>query len=111
MYYINMAKLREAVIKKRGERTMRQVIGEIEGVSLTTLSRVENGICPDMNHFLSFCTWLECHPSEFIETDNTEESNALLQLRASATLSTEMAQALEAILRAVYQQFGTDDRA
>ncbi len=107
MYYLNTMKLREAVINKRGTRTMREVIDEIPGVSLTTLSRVENGIRPNLNSFLNLCTWLGCHPCEFIETDSADASNTLLRLRASATLGTdaEMAQALRGILRAVYPQF------
>ena len=50
---------------KRGTRSLRSVVSEIEGVSLSTVSRIENGKVPDIQTFIRLCYWLEASPDDF----------------------------------------------
>lgn len=36
------------------------------GVKPSTLSRVENGYLPDLNHFRKLCEWIQVDPSEVL---------------------------------------------
>ena len=86
---------------------------EIEQISPSTLSRVENGKMPDMETFLRLCDWLGVPASEFLMTTDASQlavgsledmghpERIELQLRASKALDEATAQALADLVRAV----------
>jgi transcriptional regulator with XRE-family HTH domain len=91
---------------KRGNRSLRSIVGEIEGVSLSTLSRIENGKMPDMQTFLSICDWLDVLPDDFMtiqlfpqEPEKSTVEQIALLLHMDATLDTEIVEALIILLQ------------
>src|SRR3989442_2951324 len=62
---VNLAKLSAALRAHRGNRGLRDVAGEIGGVSASTLSRVEQGNVPDLDTFMRICAWLGASPEDF----------------------------------------------
>lgn len=106
--YVEIERLAALVRARRGKKGLRQVAAEIEGVSPSTLSRVENGKTPDIDTFLKLCDWLEISPNELIkstqETEPPPELSELsmieMQLRASKELDPTMAKALADMVKA-----------
>ena len=106
--YVEIERLAALVRTKRGKKGLRQVAAEIEGVSPSTLSRVENGKTPDMDTFLKLCDWLEIAPNVLIKSTQEAESPPKLselgmiemQLRASKELDPTMAKALADMVKA-----------
>ena len=59
-----------AMIKaRRGTRSLREIIREVDGTSVATLSRVERGTMPDLYTFITLCIWLHVEPSAFFIRD------------------------------------------
>lgn len=56
---LNTQILSNVIIEKRGDRSMREVLSEIRGVSLSTYSRIERGHVPDVNTFINLCVWVD----------------------------------------------------
>ncbi|NEP84828.1 MAG: helix-turn-helix transcriptional regulator [Okeania sp. SIO3B3] len=103
-----MDRLAALIRSKRGNKGLRQIAAEIDGVSSSTLSRVENGKTPDMDTFLKLCDWLEISPNSLIistlDTESPPEISELdtivMQLRANKELDPTMAKALADMVRA-----------
>lgn len=106
-----------ALVKaKRGDKGLREAAAEIEGVSASTLSRVEQGKAPDLDTFLRLTEWLQISPEELFETENDEEERAMppisptmdtpkiieVHLRADKELNPETAEALVNLIKATY---------
>jgi transcriptional regulator with XRE-family HTH domain len=95
---------------KRGERSLREVVEEIKGVSLSTLSRVENSKPVDIETFLALCDWLDCSPLEFFVDAplRTEEQTILeriaLSLRADSALRSEFVDAVMQLIRVFHRK-------
>src|SRR5437762_1631020 len=62
---IDIHKLAALVRAKRGKRGLRETAKEIGDVSVSTLSRVEQGKIPDLGTFLRLCRWLGVSPEQF----------------------------------------------
>lgn len=81
---------------------------EIGNISISTLSRVENGNMPDMETFLTLCNWLKVPPGQLFVTKqqqqqlNTAERIALLLL-SDKRLEPANAEALARIIKAAYR--------
>lgn len=94
------AALSARVKTRRGSRPMRAVAAEIGGVSISTLSRVENGHAPDMDTFLALCDWLAASPLEFfpeaqVATASMEPISRIeVALRSDPALSADFVSAL-----------------
>ena len=77
---------------KRGHKGLRAIADEIEGVSFTTLSRIEQGKVPDVDTFIRICKWLNVSTDTFIQgssekkTVSTKEQ-VVAHLRAERELS------------------------
>ena len=97
---------------RRGSRPLRAVAPEIPGVSLSTLSRIENGSAPDMTTFLACCDWLAASPQEFFpdatpvsaDADMDPITRIELALRADPALRADFIDALIALIRLFHAQ-------
>jgi transcriptional regulator with XRE-family HTH domain len=69
----------EAIRKKRGKQTQRQ-LGFHIGLSAATISRVENGKEPDLNTFFRLCEWLCMNPQEFHTKASGQKAAEILGL-------------------------------
>jgi len=108
-----------ALVKtKRGNRSLRDVAQDLEDVSPSTLSRIENEKMVDVETFLRICDWLEVVPQEFIkDTDEVREQEMTtaerieVALRTDRTLSTETADAFIALLKVAYNNLSRSTHA
>lgn len=108
--YLDIEQLAAMVRAKRGKRGLRQTAREIDGLSASTLSRVERGKLPDMDTFLSLCDWLEVKPNRFFQDSSVSEEPAMetpeiieAHLRADKELDPETAEALANMVKAAYR--------
>jgi len=90
---IDLEKLAAHVRTKRGDRGLRAIAEEIEGVSASTLSRIEQGNLPDLPTFIRICSWLGASPDDFIE------SNFALKRKAETNSEFHLPDVVEAQLR------------
>ena len=103
-YYLDKKKLAELVRFKRGNQGLRE-IAEISGISLSTLSRIENEKTPDMDTFIALCNWLEIHPAELIKTKNIESNNLHVicsLLKTDSGIDIKVANALVVLIEEIY---------
>jgi len=111
---IDIHKLASLVLAKRGKRGLRETAKEIGDVSVSTLSRVEQGKIPDLGTFLRLCRWLGVSPEQF--TSGGQQGNAntpaptpstqeiiVAHLRADRTLDPHTAEALSTMIRLAYE--------
>lgn len=106
MATIDIDRLSKMVKEKRGKNNLRDTVNEIGDVSISTLSRIEQGKIPDLSTFLKICVWLNVDPSEFAPDFQRNEENhkeeILYHLRADSTLSKEVADALKQMIEIAY---------
>lgn len=111
---IDIRKLASLVIAKRGKRGLRETAKEIGNVSVSTLSRVEQGKIPDLGTFLRLCRWLGVTSEQFTHEETQSDvqkpaSNAstseilVAHLRADRTLDPHTAEALSTMIRLAYE--------
>jgi len=90
---------------KRGNRSLRSIAKEIGDISISTLSRIENGGIPDTETFLQLCAWLEASPGDFMKippTQMPEKSTVeqvILLLHMDTTLDAKIVEALVVLLQ------------
>jgi len=86
---------------------LREAAGQI-GISAATLSRVINGKLPDTGSFAALVNWLGVSADLFIggPQRSTGPEPIEAHLRADRTLPSATANALAALVRAAYQDFG-----
>ncbi len=106
MASIDIDRLSKMLKEKRGKMNLRDTAKAIGDVSISTLSRVEQGKIPDLSTFLKICAWLGVNPSEFAPDFQQEEENhkkeILYHLRADSTLSKDVASALKQMIEIAY---------
>ena len=111
---IDIHKLAALVRTKRGKRGLRETTQEIGGISISTLSRVEQGKIPDLVTFLRLCRWLGVSSEQFVSegapVDKQEPALAastpemiVAHLRADRTLDPHTAEALSTMIRLAYE--------
>jgi transcriptional regulator with XRE-family HTH domain len=106
MAHIDIDKLSKMVRERRGAMNLKEATKEIGDISISTLSRVEQGKIPDLNTFILLCDWLNINQEEFtvgytnISTDHKED--ILYHLRADSTLSKDVAEALKKMIEIAY---------
>jgi transcriptional regulator with XRE-family HTH domain len=96
------------------ERTTRRFtwkrVAEDAEVPASTLTRMSQGKRPDVDTLAALCAWAGLSAENFvrIDTGNPRKASPLSQisahLRADPNLSKESVQALEAIIKAAYEQ-------
>jgi transcriptional regulator with XRE-family HTH domain len=103
MQSINTGTLSEMIRSKRGNRGLREVAKEI-GVSVSTLSRVENGNLPDIDSYMKICSWLEVSIDFFSDSEqpSSKKQVVVANLRADKTLPKETAEALIKMINLAY---------
>ena len=107
MQSINTDTLSQMIKSKRGNRGLREVVKEIGDVSLSTLSRVENGNLPDIDTYVRICKWLEVSIDFFTVASNAHDAESkkgvvVANLRADKTLPKETAEALIKMINLAY---------
>lgn len=113
-YYLDTRKLAHLVRSKRDTKGLRE-IGQLIGVSPSTLSRVENCKMPDMETFLALCNWLQVPPSELFTPQHELDAPGLgtpeiiaITLHADKNLQPTVAKVLAALVKAAYKEFSSD---
>ena len=110
MATIDIKKLAQLVKSKRGSRNLREVATEIKNevgeVSISTLSRIEQGKVPDLSTYMKICEWINVSPNEFaISIEKKEKSHkdeVFFHLRADQSLSPEVSEALTKMIEIAY---------
>ena len=110
MATIDIEKLAQLVKSKRGNRNLREVATEIKSevgeVSISTLSRIEQGKIPDLSTYMKICEWLEVSPNEFTSNkkkkDKSHKAEIFFHLRADQSLSPEVSEALSKMIEIAY---------
>lgn len=105
--FLDTKALAERLKSKRGKRGLREISEEMDGIGISTLSRIENGKVPDVENFLIICHWLQASPSEFIKKldgDTTVDTIDEVEghLRADRNLDPELAHTLAEFMRTAY---------
>jgi transcriptional regulator with XRE-family HTH domain len=111
---IDIYKLAALVRAKRGKRGLRETAKEVGVVSVSTLSRIEQGKIPDLGTFLRLCHWLgvslEQFVSESVQVDPQKPTPTIstpemivAHLRADRTLDPHTAEALSTMIRLAYE--------
>ena len=105
MQSINVQSLAQMIKSKRSDRGLRETAKEIGGISVSTLSRVENGNLPDMDTYMKLCKWLDV-PFDFFASEtlssDSKKNVVVANLRADKTLSPDMAEALIKMIDLAY---------
>ncbi len=99
---MNIEKLAERVLKKRGGNGVRKAAGEV-GIGSATLSRIENGKIPDLETFAKICRWLGDDPAIYLGTTPAASNAPRVQVhfKKETAIKPETAKALsQMILRA-----------
>lgn len=104
---LDIEKLSKMVREKRGSMNLKEASKEIGEISISTLSRVEQGKVPDLNTFIQLCDWLGLDQKEFmsgyLEDEEVEhKSQILYHLRADSSLSKEVSEALKKMIEIAY---------
>jgi transcriptional regulator with XRE-family HTH domain len=105
MQSINIQSLSQMIKSKRGDRGLRETAKAIGDISVSTLSRVENGNLPDIDTYMKLCKWLDVSIDFFAADAQPSESKKNLvvaNLRADKTLSQDMAEALIKMIDLAY---------
>ena len=91
-------------------------IAEQAGVSASTLTRMAQGKRPDVDTLAALSAWSGLNVDDFVERENDAEDKSAetltkisAYLRADKNLTSEGAAALEAIIKAGYEQLRQDE--
>jgi len=101
---LNIEKLSEMVVERRGTHGVRAAAKEI-GISPATLSRIENGHLPDLATFAAICGWLGKDPKQFLgmRPAQSNDESATVHLRKQKTTTIDTAAALGGMIIAAQQ--------
>ena len=91
-----------ALRTKRGDRGLRDVATET-GVSLSTLSRLENGETPDMETFLTLSSWVGWPTGAFLHEDLAQDTVQMVEqaLHEDGILASKVIDAFLVLLQTV----------
>lgn len=106
---LNTELLASMLKAKRGKVGLRAVAEQIDGVSVATLSRIEQGKIPDVDTFIKICRWLDVPTDTFVlKTDQEADSQPdnqqtiVAHLRAERELDSETVQMLVKLVNLAY---------
>ena len=105
--FLDTKVLAERLKGKRGKRGLREISEEMNGIGISTLSRIENGKVPDVETFFTICNWLQASPGEFMrkpDGDTTPDAIDEIEghLRADRNLDPELARVLAEFMQKAY---------
>lgn len=101
--------------KRKLEGLTWRKLAHLTGTSPSTFTRMAQGHRPDVDTFITLCSWLGVPAEQFKRGgyDEEDRENTLsmitAHLRASRELSPKGARAMEEIIRAAYEQLKEDD--
>lgn len=101
--------------KRKQEKLTWRRLSTVTGTSPSTFTRMAQGHRPDVDTFLTLCSWLGVPAENFkrggLAGETQENTLAMItaHLRASRNLSPKGAKAMEEIIRAAYEQLKEDD--
>ncbi|MEW6313004.1 MAG: helix-turn-helix transcriptional regulator [Pseudomonadota bacterium] len=95
MATLSLESLGRLVAERRGGMGIREAANEI-GISPATLSRVENGHLPNLEHLQLICKWLNIDPGSLLGSKPTvvSQPSARVHFRKDAAIPLETAQSL-----------------
>lgn len=109
MTTLNTQLLASLLKEKRGKIGLRTIAEEIEGVSVATLSRIEQGKIPDVDTFIKLCRWLGVPTDTFVvrqpwesHTPTDNQQAIVAHLRADRELDTDTIQMLVKLVNLAY---------
>ena len=110
MTQLNSQKLAAYVRTKRANKSLRDIADLLENVSISTLSRVENGKSPDIKTYLALCDWLEVSPQWFFEDIVTRVVASDVEriehaLRADEVLSSDFVDAFMHLVQLMHRDY------
>lgn len=105
--FLDTKALAESLKLKRGKRGLREISEEMNGIGISTLSRIENGKIPDVETFLAICYWLGVSPNEFMKKSDENMAPDKIDeveghLRADQNLDPELAHVLAEFMKRAY---------
>lgn len=110
MANIDIVKLSQMVKSRRGNKNLRDVAAELGNVSISTLSRIEQGKVPDLDTFLKICEWLGVTPSDFTSEASVSEGDhktkVLYHLRVDRNLDPEIVESIAKMIEFAYDNSG-----
>lgn len=107
MTTFDTARFASSVKKKRGRQGLREVANQMNGISLATLSRIENAHTVDLQTALRVCDWLKVPITAFISEGATHHpivpvhERIELLLRSETYLSDEAIDAVMTLIKAL----------
>lgn len=105
MHSIKIDALAKMIKQKRGDQGLREV-AKVIGISVSTLSRVENGNLPDIDSYMKLCKWLEVSVDFFTygpqKGNESTKQMVVANLRADKTLPKEISEALIKMINLAY---------
>lgn len=113
---VDVGALYAALDQKRKQQGLTwRGLARMTGTSPSTFTRMAQGHRPDVDTFMTLCSWLAVPAEEFMRGGHAEEGQdntlALItaHLRASRELSPRGAKAMEDIIQAAYEQLKDGD--
>lgn len=107
--FLNEAFFRAIDAQRQAKGLTWKAVAEKAGVSASTLTRIAQGKRPDVDTLASLCRWSGLKADDFIAHERTTRPEPLAQLvghlRADKNITPEGAVAIEAMIRAAYEQF------
>ncbi|HLN20727.1 MAG TPA: helix-turn-helix transcriptional regulator [Bacteroidales bacterium] len=110
MANIDIAKLSQMVKNRRGKKNLREIAAEIGDVSISTLSRIEQGKVPDLDTFLRICEWLGVPSTDFTSeasiNEDDHKTKVLYHLRADRNLDAGIVESIAKMIEFAYDNSG-----
>jgi transcriptional regulator with XRE-family HTH domain len=102
----DVAKLGSAIFIKRGDKGLRTIAKE-SGVDASTISRIERGATPSLEHAILLCNWLGMPLDDFVTPQPTLEAVAheIYRLWNEDKLQSDIAFSVE--VNSVFETLGT----
>jgi transcriptional regulator with XRE-family HTH domain len=105
---LNTNLLASMIKTKRGSKGLRKIAEEIEGVSASTLSRIEQGKVPDVDTFIKLCSWLGVSADTFSyhksEEKKLDKQGIIAHLRAEKELDPDQVDIIVKMIDLAYNK-------
>jgi transcriptional regulator with XRE-family HTH domain len=99
---------------KRADKGLRATANEIGGISIATLSRLEQGKVPDVDTFMRICKWLDVptdyfsENSQHISVPESNKSRIIAHLRAERELGSDTIDTIVKLINMAYEFKGLE---
>jgi transcriptional regulator with XRE-family HTH domain len=97
-------------VKRRQEGLSWRDVARATGVSPSVFTRIAQGRRPDVDTFLTLCTWVGVSPGNFRDGETSGSDTLAVisaHLRADRALAPGSAEAIERIVQAAYTELST----